>query len=362
MKIGICCIDMQLHGLSTSAKRWHDAFIQQGIDCTIYAFTPSGQPSNRMRTDFGYEVVPYGPKGYPAGLEMLKTNDLLWILGVPYAERSIGILEVIENSRVPCLTYTPQIIIMQYGLYPAVVNMENVIGHTFLRHKIYDAFQHSSLPDRVRKKPCIIVKHPALPRLPIEAYERFKKKTSFIMTTRLCKNKGTLTVVNVWRQHGESLEEQDVSLSIYGYQHGTINGRKLGLALEQNYGDMWKKIYKGRFDTKDWAKIYGPATFMIDLTNFPGDAGIQNTGIEALEHGVIPIVSKPWAVGNCMIPVDFPKGTKSVLSTIQDAVAMPLDERLDYVRRGQDYLCRAHDPATNVEKLLEFIEYARKCK
>lgn len=159
-----------------------------------------------------------------------------------------------------------------------------------------------------------------------------------------------------------SLEfKSDLRLEIWG----TFSGRAAWkIYTDWGLGSILDPLYVGQY--KQWMLdyIYSRASFAIDLTNVAGDGGMQNVPMEAMERGVIPIVTKGWDAAPGMLSAGEVVGSttvENVLEGYNKAVKLTEDECIYLQYQAWDWLTRERNPKTLVNDFLSFAkEYVLK--
>jgi len=118
------------------------------------------------------------------------------------------------------------------------------------------------------------------------------------------------------------------------------------------------KIYVGPYSFSMLDDIYSRASFVVDLSNAQGDGGMQNIAMEAMERGVIPIVTKGWDTAPGMLSA----GEKIGRVTVEDAVDgftkashITEEEAVFLQFQSWDWLCKNRDPKVLVKEMINFV-------
>lgn len=155
--------------------------------------------------------------------------------------------------------------------------------------------------------------------------------------------------------------KSDLRLEIWG----TFVGRAAWkIYTDWGLGNILDPLYVGQYKQCMLDDIYSRASFAIDLTNVAGDGGMQNVPMEAMERGVIPIVTKGWDNAPGMLSAGETVGRTTVENVIEGynkAVKLTEDECIYLQYQSWDWLTRERNPKTLVNDFLSFAkEYVLK--
>ncbi len=355
MNIGILSLNFGYHGEATAAATWANHISKYGHKSEVITFSKSGKKLKRMRKD--YEFTCLSSKDVDNTLRYLDKFDVLISFGMgDIGEDELELphyFEILESMAIPLVIYCPiaKHCSRTYKHAHDFFQLPTVVGTMFLRESIRKYFYTDPEWQGLTSiLPFHVVKHP----VDMTGVE-IKKKTyqKFVSTSRIASSKKIDKLLASYQNY--SVFWGIGSLEIWGGKDAS----RYGWILEEKFGDLFEKLWKGPYDHSMLDDIYLSQRFCIDLTFFADDGGIQNTFLEAAKRSTLPIVPEGWNIhgdGPAAFEIIDPRKPEHIASAVYDAVRMPEKERQERLHVIHNYMKKEHDPEKQVEGVAEYLE------
>jgi hypothetical protein len=217
-------------------------------------------------------------------------------------------------------------------------------------------------------------------KISFEEYKETKKPNLFVMHTRITNNKYHHKIFQSFLEHPAFLAKTRPVIKVYGPIEWVIMSpcKKISEELHDTVKEMSSFDKENDYDTNSsYIKIgksgrvryYGSyrdikrfedevlskASFSIDLTcDYNIGGAYQFVQMEDLSNYTIPIVQHHWRMPGVF--ATSPKPTAfQMLTTIQRAQQLSVEERWKMVQQGLKHINRNHNPVKCTSRLLEVL-------